>query len=607
MTSSILSSCQAAEGALAQTLGKYTLGALLGQGGMGAVYRSHHPLLNRPVAIKVMLANIAADPQAHQRFLREAQVVAVLSHPHIVNIFDVDVQDGQPYIVMDFAPGGSLAGRLQAGPLRLDEALRLAIPLADALAYAHGQGLIHRDLKPANVLLQLDGSPVLADFGLARPVIANSAAQLTATGAMMGTLAYMAPEQFSGRPADARVDLYAFGVMLYEMLTGRVPFEGDSAQIMYGHLQQPPPPRQLNPALPAAVERLILRLLEKNPDLRLQSAAELAAELRALQSAGAAIGPTVALANLPPTAMGQLSGSATLAPSVSTPLVTDSKRPRRIWLLLVGALFLLVLAFSAIVLFTTPSTTGETAQPTVVARSTRPALVIEQDPTPAGATTPPAATLVQEDAPLLMGAQQIGPESFSIGGVSTRQNDDTLWFFGELRNDGSAARESIEVRVNLLDAAGKEIASKTGFASMSYLKPGEIAPFSVLFSADDAPPSFARYAIEVRSRKADFELGYSYRQLSILPGAQVKQDQYGFFKISGRVRNDGEQPAKFVQVFAVYYDEQGSVVGLSSGYAETANDAPLAAGAEARFELQGIIFSGVPARYRLFAEGSKAN
>src|SRR5215218_1470890 len=283
-----------------QTLGKYTLGALLGQGGMGAVYRSHHPLLNRPVAIKVMLANIAADPQAHQRFLREAQVVAVLSHPNIVNIFDVDVQDGQPYIVMDFAPGGSLAARLLSGPLSLDETLRLAIPLADALAYAHSQGLIHRDLKPANVLLRPDDSPVLADFGLARPISVDSAAQITATGALMGTLAYMAPEQFSGRPADARTDIYAFGVMLYEMLTGRVPFEGDSAQIMYGHLQQPPAPlRRLNPALPDAIERLVLRMLEKNPDMRPQSAAELAAELRALQSAGAAIGPTVALTAQP--------------------------------------------------------------------------------------------------------------------------------------------------------------------------------------------------------------------------------------------------------------------------------------------------------------------
>src|SRR5688572_30188239 len=121
---------------------------------MGAVYRSFHPLLNRQVAIKVMLGTIAEDPEAHQRFIREAQVVAALSHPHIVNIFDVDVHNGQPYIVMDFVEGGSLAGRLRSGPLPLAEVLRLMIPLAEALSYAHRQGLIHRDLKPANVLLR---------------------------------------------------------------------------------------------------------------------------------------------------------------------------------------------------------------------------------------------------------------------------------------------------------------------------------------------------------------------------------------------------------------------------------------------------------------------
>jgi hypothetical protein len=586
---------------LTQTLGKYTLGELLGQGGMGAVYRSHHPLLNRPVAIKVMLANIAADPQAHQRFLREAQVVAVLSHPHIVNIFDVDVQDGQPYIVMDFAQGGSLAARLQAGPIALDETLRLVIPLADALAYAHSQGLIHRDLKPANVLLRPDGSPVLADFGLARPIIGDSAAQITATGAVMGTLAYMAPEQFSGRPADARADIYAFGVMLYEMLTGRVPFEGDSAQIMYGHLQQPPaPPRQLNPALPDAIERLILRMLEKNPDMRPQSAAELAAELRALQSAGAAIGPTVALA----------------AQRVGQPAAAKAKNnngSREPWRLRIALIMGMVIAIAGVASFwaarTGPLDNGLQPSPLSApnARPTRAAIAIEQDPTPASATEPPATPLIQENAPLLTNAQKIGPESFSIGGVSSKQNDDTLWFFGEVRNDSSAARESIELRVNLLDAAGHEIASKIGYASMSYLKPGEISPFSVLFTKDDRAAPFAQYKIEVRSSKADFKPGYTYRDLSVLPSPQARPDQYGFIKISGRVRNNGGQAAKFVQIFAVFYDQQGMVVGLANSYAETANDAPLAAGADTRFDLQGVIFSGAPARYRLFVEGSQAS
>jgi serine/threonine-protein kinase len=579
---------------LTQTLGKYTLGELLGQGGMGAVYRSHHPLLNRPIAIKVMLASIAADPQAHQRFLREAQVVAVLSHPNIINIFDIDVQDGQPYIVMDFAPGGSLAARLHGGPLALDETLRLAIPLADALAYAHGQGLIHRDLKPANVLLRPDGSPVLADFGLARPVIADGAAKITATGAVLGTLAYMAPEQFSGRPSDARADIYAFGVMLYEMLTGRVPFEGDSAQIMYGHLQQPPaPPRQLNPALPDAIERLILRMLAKNPDLRPHSAAELAAELRALQGAGAAIGPTVALT----------------AQHASQPAATATerknelhKRPHWPIALIVGV----VMALAGMAAFWGSQTAqpGNDRQPAT--RPTRAAIVIEHDPTPDGATELPAAPLLQESAALLTDPQNIGPESFSIGGISSKQNSDTLWFFGEVRNDGSTARESIELRVNLLDTEGREIASKVGYASMSYLKPGEISPFSVLFTKDDQAASFAKYEIEVRSTKANFKLGYTYRELSVLPSPQARHDQYGFIKISGRVHNDGDQAAKFVQIYAVFYDQQGSVVGLANGYAEETNDAPLAAGAEARFEVQGVIFSGVPARYRLFAEGSEA-
>ncbi|MDQ2996295.1 MAG: protein kinase [Chloroflexota bacterium] len=581
------------EGALTQTLGKYTLGELLGQGGMGAVYRSHHPLLNRSVAIKVMLASVA-DPQAHQRFLREAQVVAVLAHPHIVNIFDVDVQDGQPYIVMDFAPGGSLAARLQGASIGLDETLRMAIPLADALAYAHSQGLIHRDLKPANVLLRLDGSPVLADFGLARPISVDSAAQITATGTLMGTLAYMAPEQFSGRPADARTDIYAFGVMLYEMLTGRVPFEGDSAQIMYGHLQQlPAPPRRLNPALPNVIERLILRMLEKNPDLRPQSAAELAAELRVLQSAGAAIGPTVALTAQP-----------AMQPETTAAARKNESRPRPHWpiALIVGV----VIALAGIAAFRASQTAQRGDAPPPTARPTRSAIVIEQDPTPSAATELPAAPLIQENAALLTDAQGIGPESFSVGGISYKQNDDTLWFFGEVRNDGSAARESIELRVNLLDAAGKEIASTVGYASMSYLQPGETSPFSVLFTKDEAPPPFATYKIEVRSTKADFKLGYTYRDLSILPSPQARQDAYGFIKISGRVRNDGGQAAKFVQIYAVFYDQQGNVVGLANTFAEEANDAPLAAGSDARFEVQGIIFSGTPSRYRLFAEGSRA-
>ena len=183
-----------------KTLGKYTLGPLLGQGGMGVVYRSVHPQLNRPIAIKVIRSNVT-DPQAHQRFMREAQLVAGLVHAHIIRIFDIDVQDGQPYIVMDFVEGQSLEQRLRAGPLSPEVVLQIMVPLTRALGYAHSQGVIHRDLKPANVLLKPDGSAVLADFGIARPLDTHSSTQLTATGALIGTVAYIAPEQFLGTGA----------------------------------------------------------------------------------------------------------------------------------------------------------------------------------------------------------------------------------------------------------------------------------------------------------------------------------------------------------------------------------------------------------------------
>jgi hypothetical protein len=582
-----------------QTLGKYQLGELLGQGGMGAVYRSFHPILNRPVALKVMLGPVAADPQAHQRFLREAQVVAALSHPNIVNIFDVDVQDGRPYIVMDYVEGGSLAARLRAGPLALDEALRLAIPLAEALAYAHGQGVIHRDIKPANVLLRPDGSPVLADFGLARPLQADSAAQLTATGAVMGTLAYMAPEQFSGRPTDARADIYAFGVLLYELLTGRLPFEGDSAQIMYGHLQQPPPtPSLINPGLPAAAEQLLLRMLAKDPGWRPQSAAEVAAALRDLQSGAAATGPTIVM----PRPAGTFS-------------IASAGRPP--WLLVAGlgaggllAIGLLIAA--ALTLASAPGPVVQRPTPLIAISpiAARPTTV-ERDPpaspiVPASPVPPSGAALELIDQAQLAGAAKVGPEPFTVGGVTYRQDADTVWFFGEVRNDAAEARESVQVRVILRDASGAELLSKSSSAELGYLNPGEVAPFSVLFTKDDAPPKFASYDIEVRSSKADFQLGYTYRDLAISATGPARPDSLNFVKVSGRVQNKGARAAKFVQIFAVFYDAKGRVVGLTSTFAERDNDAPLAAGADARFELSAVIFSATPAKYRLIVEGANA-
>src|SRR5262245_40277330 len=402
-----------------QSLGKYQLGELLGQGGMGAVYRSFHPQLNRPVAVKVILGG-AADPQAHQRFLREAQVVAGLSHPNIINIFDVDVHDGQPYIVMDFVAGGSLAKRLVSGPMPVDEAINLLIPLAEALDYAHRQGLVHRDLKPGNVLLQPDGSPVLADFGLARATLPDTTARLTATGMLLGTLAYMAPEQFAASGADSRTDIYALGVLFFEMLTGRVPFDGDSAQVMYGHLQQPPPaPRALVPSLPEAIERLVLRMLAKDPGARPQSAAEVAATLRAVRAGTVATGPTIALTL--PVAVSPTSG---MPPTAAIKPATVAARPPSAFLLATGLTALLLVAGAIVFTLARLSMSGSD----VVAAPTAPQLVVRATPAGDARPTPTARPTSGEklaevdlapvaEARLDKAAFQ-GPEPFSVGNLS---------------------------------------------------------------------------------------------------------------------------------------------------------------------------------------------
>jgi hypothetical protein len=230
---------------------------------------------------------------------------------------------------------------------------------------------------------------------------------------------------------------------------------------------------------------------------------------------------------------------------------------------------------------------------------------VERDP-PATSVPVSAAPLeLVADAPLASPVA-VGPEQFTVGGVSVRKDTDTVWFFGEVRNDAAEARESIQVRVVLRDASGKEVGSKSSSAELGYLKPGEIAPFSVLFTKDDAAPAFASYDLEVRSRKADFQLGYTYRSLSFAELNPARRDSLNFVKINGRVQNSGAQPAKFIQIYAVFYDEDGRVVGLNSTFAESDGDAPLAAGAVARFELSAVIFSASPVKYRLIVEGANA-
>jgi Tol biopolymer transport system component/tRNA A-37 threonylcarbamoyl transferase component Bud32 len=278
-------------------LGPYEIVALVGSGGMAEVYRAQDTRLNRVVAIKLLAANVADTPQRRQRFEREARAISALSHPNICVLYDVGEDQGRPFLVMEFVAGETLAQRLRRGPLPLQEALRLAILVADALDHAHRQGIVHRDLKPANVMLT-PGGPKLVDFGLAKlresepkaTGVTDDTESLTADGMLLGTLPYMAPEQVEAKQADARSDIFAFGSLLYELLTARRAFDADSkAGLIVSILERDPPPladaapvRGLAGGGPTVtlLEHMVARCLAKQPDDRWQTAADLKRELR---------------------------------------------------------------------------------------------------------------------------------------------------------------------------------------------------------------------------------------------------------------------------------------------------------------------------------------
>jgi serine/threonine protein kinase/Tol biopolymer transport system component len=274
-------------------LGPYEIVEPLGAGGMGEVYRARDTRLGRDVAIKVLPAHVADQPEARQRFEREARLVSSLNHPNICVLHDIGQQDGIDFLVMEYLEGETLAARLRKGPLPLAQALEYGVQITMALAEAHKRGVFHRDLKPGNIMLTKTGAKLL-DFGLAklaRAEVAPGAEQatmseaLTGQGTILGTLPYMAPEQLEGKDADARSDIFAFGAVLYEMLTGRRAFEGKTqASLMAAILEHDPPPV----AAPAALDRVLKRCLAKDPEDRWQSARDLMHELRWVQEANTA-------------------------------------------------------------------------------------------------------------------------------------------------------------------------------------------------------------------------------------------------------------------------------------------------------------------------------
>ena len=276
-------------------LGSYEILSLVGAGGMGEVYRARDTKLNRDIALKVLLEREAADPQRRARFAREAQNVAALNHPNIVTIFSVEEADGIAFLTMEFVAGRSLRELIPKGGIPLERLLTIAVPLADALNAAHARGITHRDLKPANIMVRPDGRVKILDFGLAKLHEPESvpdgmtsfptAEHATGEGRVVGTAAYMSPEQAEGKPLDHRTDIFSLGVILYEMATGERPFQGDTTISVISSIVKDTPRSvtDVNPALPRDLGRIIRRALVKDPDHRYQTVRDLGNDLEDLK------------------------------------------------------------------------------------------------------------------------------------------------------------------------------------------------------------------------------------------------------------------------------------------------------------------------------------
>ncbi len=276
---------------LDKTLGQYKVIEHVGHGGMAEVYKGQHLRLDRMVAVKVLHPFLAEEEGFVVRFEREARIVATLRHPNIVQVYDFDHDDelGIYYMVMEFIDGPNLKARLSGGPILAEETARIGISIADALDYAHQRGMLHRDIKPANIMFTAEGQPVLADFGIAKMVDVSA---LTATGAMVGTPAYMAPEIGLGKRANSAADIYSLGIVLYNMVTGRLPFDSDSPMgMVMQHINDSPPlPTEFMPGVPSALESVILKAMEKQPEERYRRGKDMADALRYV--VGATIPPS---------------------------------------------------------------------------------------------------------------------------------------------------------------------------------------------------------------------------------------------------------------------------------------------------------------------------
>jgi serine/threonine protein kinase/Tol biopolymer transport system component len=387
---------------IGQRLGQYEIIALLGKGGMGVVYRARQISVNREVAIKVISPGVVDDSEPFvERFKREAGIVAALTHPHILKLFDYGQIDETLYLAMELMLGGSLADEIKRGPMSIETVIKYVDQIASALDYAHRHKIVHRDFKPQNVLLDDEKNAYLTDFGVAKPV--GAATGLTGSGSLIGTPHYMAPEQWRGEDLDGRADIYALGIALFQMLTGRIPFKAETPyELMHAHVYENPPPiHTVNTNLPPLLDAVLFKALEKDREQRFESAIDLANAFKDALN-GISVTQSLAKKTLPP----------------PTPIVQAPPPKQRNPLLIGGGivggiLVLALLGFAARGLVgggtPTPTLVSSTPSTAVAGRSTSSPQSVAVTATPTFVPPTPSNTVVPTQAPTLTATQTSSP------------------------------------------------------------------------------------------------------------------------------------------------------------------------------------------------------